>query len=678
MSGRAVALLFIMVLSTEAFAADEVHWTVTGPTSVAFDWRGTEDIIYYWIDGPRPPAPDSVTATAPQPLPFSSAGPFWEAEITGLQENTRYRYSIGDGPEHTFRTPPSRGNSRFTVYAEGDIGSTNTYSRVGGVQDLIAKGVQDLIAKDEPAFVLPVGDLTYGNDKGMDDVDQHFNDVMVWSRDAAYMPAWGNHEWSSPDDLRNYKGRFDLPNSQTSPGSPSVSCCREDWYWFDYGNARFIAYPEPWSGAWADWKNKAAGLMGQAQADPNIDFIVTFGHRPAYSSGTYAGSSTLKGILDTFGDTYSKYVLNLNGHSHDYERSFPQHGVVHATVGTGGSSVPTKWRESVQPSWSAFRALHHGAFRLTFTGTGPDAKIDGAFFCGPAQSGNDINCGVGDVIDNFTVGAGGGGDTTPPSIPTGLTAMATSSSRIDLAWSASTDNVGVAGYEIHRDGNPIPIATTSVASYADTGLSSCTTYTYTVVAYDAAGNTSNPSSPASAQTPPCAGVQVRVAGNADDAEESASGSVSLTSSDLELTYDGSNQTIGMRFAALNIPPAATINKAYVQFQVDEPNSEATSLTIQGQAIDNAPTFTTAKTNISGRSRTAAAVPWTPPAWTVIGAAGPDQRTSDIRAVVQEIVSRPSWSAGNALAIIVIGTGHRTAEAYNGVPTAAPLLHVEYQ
>jgi chitodextrinase len=677
MIGRAAILIFLIVISAKAFAADEVHWTITGPTSVTFDWRGTEDIIYYWIDGPRPPAPDSVTAAAPQPLPFSSSGPFWEAEITGLQENTRYRYSIGDSPEHTFRTPPLPGNSAFSVYTEGDIGSTNTYSRVGGVQDLIANGA--------PAFVLAIGDLTYGNDKGMDDVDQHFNDVMGWSRDAAYMPAWGNHEWDqSTDDLRNYKGRFDLPNSQTSPGSPSVSCCGEDWYWFDYGNVRFIAYPEPWSGAWTDWKNKAAGLMGQAEADPGIDLIVTFGHRPAYSSGHHPGSSTLKGILDTFGDTYSKYVLNLNGHSHDYERTYPQHGVIHVTVGTGGANLETDgtclWLACAQPSWSAFRAMHHGALQLRFTkDAAGNAAIQGAFFCGPAQSGkNDINCTIGDIIDNFSVGAGGGGDVIPPSIPTGLTATATSSSRIDLAWSASTDNVGVAGYEIHRDGNPIPIATTSATSYADTGLSSCTTYTYTVVAYDAAGNTSNPSSPASAQTPPCAGVQVRVAGSADDAEETASGSVSLTSSDLELTYDGSNQTIGMRFRAVNIPAAATITNAYVQFQVDEANSEATSLTIRGQAIDNAPAFTTTKTNISGRSRTAAAVQWSPPAWTVIGAAGPDQRTPNISTVVQEVVSRPGWSAGNALAIIVTGTGHRTAEAYDGVPTAAPLLHLEYR
>jgi len=64
-------------------------------------------------------------------------------------------------------------------------------------------------------------------------------------------------------------------------------------------------------------------------------------------------------------------------------------------------------------------------------------------------------------------------------------------------------------------------------------------------------------------------------------------------------------------------------------------------------------------------------------WTAAGDAGPEQRTPNLAAVIQEIVNRPGWASGNALAIIVTGTGRRVAESYNGVPAAAPLLHVEY-
>jgi len=170
---------------------------------------------------------------------------------------------------------------------------------------------------------------------------------------------------------------------------------------------------------------------------------------------------------------------------------------------------------------------------------------------------------------------------------------------------------------------------------------------------------------------------VRVSASSDDAEEKATGSVSLTSSDLELVFDGSNQTVGMRFNGITIPQGATIANAYLQFQVDEVTTEATALTIQGEAVDNAATFMTAKKSISSRPITTAAVSWSPAPWTTVGQAGPDQQTPNLAPVVEEIVSRSGWTSGNSLVIIITGTGKRTAESYNGVPAAAPLLHVEY-
>ena len=87
------------------------------------------------------------------------------------------------------------------------------------------------------------------------------------------------------------------------------------------------------------------------------------------------------------------------------------------------------------------------------------------------------------------------------------------------------------------------------------------------------------------------GLDVRVSASSDDAEEKATGSVGLTSTDLELVYDVSNQVVGMRFNNVNIPKGAAITNAYIQFTVNEAQSEATSLLIQGQAVDNAATFT---------------------------------------------------------------------------------------
>ncbi len=95
-------------------------------------------------------------------------------------------------------------------------------------------------------------------------------------------------------------------------------------------------------------------------------------------------------------------------------------------------------------------------------------------------------------------------DTTAPSVPTGLTATAASCSQVNLSWTASTDTggSGLAGYKIFRGG--VQVATTALTSYSNTGLSASTSYSYTVAAYDNAGNTSAQSTAASATTPACA------------------------------------------------------------------------------------------------------------------------------------------------------------------------------
>jgi len=221
--------------------ATQVHYTFTGTTSVTFNWRGSASAIRF---GPKARLSRTVSARRSQPQPFSSRGPFREARLTGLKPGRTYRYSIGASPVSTFRTAPT-GSFRFDV--EADVGDSRNFPQV--------TRTQAQIAADKPAFVLVPGDLTYGNDEGQDAVDRHFDDVMVWSRKAAYMPAWGNHEWNdSSDDLRNYKGRFAIPNPRASPGAPSAGCCGEDWGWFDAGPLRFISYPEPYSSAtWPEW-----------------------------------------------------------------------------------------------------------------------------------------------------------------------------------------------------------------------------------------------------------------------------------------------------------------------------------------------------------------------------------------------------------------------------------------
>jgi glucose/arabinose dehydrogenase/PKD repeat protein/chitodextrinase len=90
-------------------------------------------------------------------------------------------------------------------------------------------------------------------------------------------------------------------------------------------------------------------------------------------------------------------------------------------------------------------------------------------------------------------------DTTPPSVPANLAAQAVSSTQVNLSWSASSDNAGVTGYKIFRDGTLL--TTIPGTSYQDTGRSPGTTYSYTVLARDAAGNESAQTPAATATTP---------------------------------------------------------------------------------------------------------------------------------------------------------------------------------
>ena len=175
-------------------------------------------------------------------------------------------------------------------------------------------------------------------------------------------------------------------------------------------------------------------------------------------------------------------------------------------------------------------------------------------------------------------------------------------------------------------------------------------------------------------------LEQRIAAGGDDAEQASTGAVSLTSGDLELVIDGTpHQAVGLRFAGLAIPPGATITRAYVQFVADEAQSEPTSLTIRGEAVDDAAAFTATSGSLTARlgSATASSVSWPNlAAWTA-GAAGVDEQTPELKSVIQEIVGRAGWRSGDALALYVTGSGHRTAVAFEGAATNAALLHVEF-
>ncbi|MEE9445170.1 MAG: hypothetical protein V3V19_05850, partial [Cocleimonas sp.] len=283
--------------------------------------------------------------------------------------------------------------------------------------------------------------------------------------------------------------------------------------------------------------------------------------------------------------------------------------------------------------------------------------------------------------NDFTVTGTGGGDTQAPTIPASLRKTNATSSTASMQWNASTDNVAVAGYRVYRNGQQV--GTSSSTNFSDTGLQSSRAYIYTVRAFDATNNVSGVSNSLSITTDAGGSttgtIDKRVSAGSDDAEEFSTGYMYLNSSDLELTFDSLNQQVGVRFTGITIPRNSTINRAYIQFKVDEASSGNVPLTIKAHSSNNAATFTGSRRNISNRPTTAATVSWSPAVWNTVGQAGGNQRTPDLKSVVQEITSRSGWNNGNAIAFIISSNslGKRVAEAFEGDRSGAPLLHIEY-
>ncbi len=155
-------------------------------------------------------------------------------------------------------------------------------------------------------------------------------------------------------------------------------------------------------------------------------------------------------------------------------------------------------------------------------------------------------------------------------------------------------------------------------------------------------------------------------------ERVSDGDMDVSSSDLELLNDGStNQIVGVQYGSVNIPKNRTINKAYIQFECDEVSTGTVNITIKGEDIDNALPFIATDYNVSSRTVTSNSATWSPANWNTVHEIGVNQRTVEMKTIIQEIVNRSGWRAGKSMAFILSGpSGTRTAEN-------DPKLYVEY-
>ncbi|MHC4633547.1 MAG: hypothetical protein ACYS9C_20055 [Planctomycetota bacterium] len=158
------------------------------------------------------------------------------------------------------------------------------------------------------------------------------------------------------------------------------------------------------------------------------------------------------------------------------------------------------------------------------------------------------------------------------------------------------------------------------------------------------------------------------------------GTMDFGSSDLEFMNDGGVQTIGLRFTRVLVPAGATITKAYVELTQEEIEGSSTVyIIIQGELTANAPKFESTPGNISTRPRTTAVAKWAVEHWPVDNT---KHQTSDLSAVIAEVVNQPGWASGNAMVLIfnqdpdIPSLSHRTCHKA-ATPDYEPMLHIEY-
>jgi len=303
-------------------------------------------------------------------------------------------------------------------------------------------------------------------------------------------PAVGNHEYltSGGTDCTpanagaaGYFAYFGAAAGQPGQG----------YYSYDIGTWHIIALNSNCGNAGGCGATSPQGIWLANDLKTHANFCtLAYWHIPLFSSGGRANNNS-KTFWQLLYDNNADLILSA--HDHTYERFAPQtpsgsldtsRGIREFIVGSGGANHTSF--VTIAANSEVRNASTFGVLEITLHPT----SYDWQFVPEAGQTFTD---------SGTTACHGATSDTTPPTAPANLTAMASSPTQVNLTWSASSDDVGVTGYKVYRNG--VFLASSATTSYSDTTAQAATTYSYTVYAYDAAGNISPASNTATVTTP---------------------------------------------------------------------------------------------------------------------------------------------------------------------------------
>ena len=206
-------------------------------------------------------------------------------------------------------------------------------------------------------------------------------------------------------------------------------------------------------------------------------------------------------------------------------------------------------------------------------------------------------------MEDYTISiSGGSSDTQAPTTPGNLTASNTTQNSTDLSWNASSDNVGVTGYDVYVNGNLD--GNTAGTSYSVSGLSASTSYTMEVVAKDAAGNESNPASvnvttldpPADTQAPTTPGnltASNTTQTSTDLSWNASSDNVGVTGYDVYVDGNFDGSTAGTSYNVSGLSAATTYTMEVVARDAAGNSSSPASTSVTTQSAGGGPTVLSA-------------------------------------------------------------------------------------
>ena len=375
------------------------------------------------------------------------------------------------------------------IAAAGDIAcdpaDANFANGSGNPSACRQKFTSDLLVNAGLSAVLDLGDNQYFCG-GLPAFLQSYD--LSWGRVKSIThPSVGNHEYLTAGgtgcDITNEAAAGYFQYFGSAAGTPG-----QGYYSFDIGAWHIIALNSNCGdiGGCSPSSAEYQWLQSDLSSHKNL-CTLAYWHIPLFSSGGRAAINTqaLWNLL------YSKNAdLILNGHDHIYERFAPQdpsavadpsRGIREFIVGTGGSNHTAI--AQVAANSEVRNTNTYGVLKLTLHSTGYDWKFQHESAGSFSDSGTDV-C---------------HGDGSAPTAPTNFRPTSVAWNEIGLSWTASTDNVGVTGYQVFRDGTQI--ATVKGTSYTDDTVQPGTNYTYYVTATDASGLTSRASNTISQLTP---------------------------------------------------------------------------------------------------------------------------------------------------------------------------------